>query len=104
MKGGVVIDVPGMVSGVAPTSATASTLSGCAHLRASGRQVNMAVARSRALVPRRRRMAACALESGAGGTGMYQILASSRKRDERPVPLARGDFYAGRDGLFGGLN
>ena len=52
MKGGVVIDVPGMVSGVAPTSATASTLSGCAHLRASGRQVNMAVARSRALGPR----------------------------------------------------
>ena len=43
-------------------------------------------------------MAACALEFEAGGTGIYQILASSRNRGEWPVPLSRGDLYAGRDG------
>ncbi len=52
----------------------------------------------------RRCMVACALEFGAGRTDIYQILASSRNRDERSVPLSRGDLYAGRDGLFGGLN
>ncbi|MDT3706195.1 MAG: hypothetical protein ROZ09_05170 [Thiobacillus sp.] len=33
-------------------------------------------------------MAACALEFEAGGTGIYQILASSRNRGEWPVPLS----------------
>ena len=42
-------------------------------------------------------MAACALEFESGGTGIYQILASSRNQGEWPVPLSRGDLYAGRD-------
>ena len=47
---------------------------------------------------------ACALEFEAGGTGIYQILASSRNRGEWPVPLSRGDLYVGRDGRFIGVN
>ena len=43
-------------------------------------------------------MAACALEFESGGTGVYQILASSRNRGEWPVPLSRGDLYVGRAG------
>ena len=46
-------------------------------------------------------MAACALEFEAGGTGIFQILASSRNRGEWPVPLSRGDLYVGRDGHVG---
>ena len=42
-------------------------------------------------------MAACALEFESGGTGIYQILASSRNRGEWPLPLSRGDLYTGRD-------
>ena len=42
-------------------------------------------------------MAACALEFESGGTGIYQILASSRNRGEWPLPLSRGDLYVGRD-------
>ncbi|MES2091225.1 MAG: cyclopropane-fatty-acyl-phospholipid synthase family protein [Pseudomonadota bacterium] len=38
-------------------------------------------------------MAACALEFESGGTGIYQILASSRKQKQWPVPLTRGDLY-----------
>lgn len=50
-------------------------------------------------------MAACALEFEAGGTGIYQILASRRNRGEWPVPLSRRDLYAGRDnGRFGEVN
>jgi cyclopropane-fatty-acyl-phospholipid synthase len=49
-------------------------------------------------------MAACALEFEAGGTGIYQILASKRDRGEWPVPLSRGDLYGGRHGHFGGVN
>ena len=40
----------------------------------------------------------------AGGTGIYQILASKRNRGEWPVPLSRRNLYAGRDGRFGGVN
>ena len=40
-------------------------------------------------------MAACALDFEAGTTGVYQILASRPKRGEWPVPLSRGDLYAG---------
>jgi cyclopropane-fatty-acyl-phospholipid synthase len=39
-------------------------------------------------------MAACALEFEAGGTGIYQILASNRSGGEWPVPLTRRDLYA----------
>ncbi len=40
-------------------------------------------------------MAACALEFEAGGTGIYQILASRRDRGAWPVPLSRRDLYVG---------
>ena len=43
-------------------------------------------------------MAACALDFEAGTTGVYQILASRPNRGEWPVPLSRGDLYAGRVG------
>ena len=43
-------------------------------------------------------MAACALGFEAGTTGVYQILASKPNRGEWPVPLTRGDLYAGRVG------
>lgn len=49
-------------------------------------------------------MAACALEFESGGTGIYQILASSRNQGEWPVPLSRSDLYVDRRGHFGGLN
>lgn len=39
-------------------------------------------------------MAACALEFDAGGTGVYQILASRRNDGEWPVPMTRSDLYA----------
>ena len=38
-------------------------------------------------------MAACALEFEAGGTGIYQIVASKRDRGTWPVPLTRRDLY-----------
>ncbi|MBX9795104.1 MAG: cyclopropane-fatty-acyl-phospholipid synthase family protein, partial [Burkholderiaceae bacterium] len=38
-------------------------------------------------------MAACALEFEAGGTGIYQIVASKRHDGAWPVPLTRGDLY-----------
>lgn len=38
-------------------------------------------------------MAACALEFEAGGTGIYQILASKRGTATRPLPLTRRDLY-----------
>lgn len=38
-------------------------------------------------------MAACALEFEAGGTGVYQILASRRDRGAWPVPMTRSDLY-----------
>lgn len=38
-------------------------------------------------------MAACAVEFEAGGTGIYQILASRRDRGAWPVPLTRADIY-----------
>jgi cyclopropane-fatty-acyl-phospholipid synthase len=41
-------------------------------------------------------MAACALEFEAGGTGIYQILASKPGGAELPVPLTRSDIYAER--------
>ncbi len=103
MKGVGVIDVPGMVSGVAPTSATVSTLSGCAHLRVSTRLVTMAIAKSRARTSRQR-MVAHAPQVGVEGISICQILASSRNRDERQFPQSQIDIYAGRNGLFGGLN
>lgn len=40
-------------------------------------------------------MAACALEFEAGGTGVYQVLASKPDRGRWPVPLTRGDLYGG---------
>jgi cyclopropane-fatty-acyl-phospholipid synthase len=40
-------------------------------------------------------MAACALEFEAGGTGIYQILASRPDRGNWTVPLTRSDLYAG---------
>lgn len=43
-------------------------------------------------------MAACALEFEAGGTGIYQILASRRHRGNWPLPLSRADLYTARDG------
>jgi cyclopropane-fatty-acyl-phospholipid synthase len=39
-------------------------------------------------------MAACALEFEAGGTGIYQVLASRRDQGRWPVPLSRRDLYA----------
>ncbi|MEW6703623.1 MAG: cyclopropane-fatty-acyl-phospholipid synthase family protein [Pseudomonadota bacterium] len=44
-------------------------------------------------------MAACALEFEAGGTGIYQILASNWHRGEWPVPLTRRDVYRSRPRL-----
>ena len=38
-------------------------------------------------------MAACALEFEAGGTGVYQIVASKRDAGAWPVPLTRRDLY-----------
>ena len=38
-------------------------------------------------------MAACALEFEAGGTGIYQILASRHNAGAWPVPLTRSDLY-----------
>ncbi|AJP48320.1 cyclopropane-fatty-acyl-phospholipid synthase [Rugosibacter aromaticivorans] len=38
-------------------------------------------------------MAACALEFEAGGTGIYQILASKSGATTRPLPLTRRDLY-----------
>ena len=38
-------------------------------------------------------MAACALEFEAGGTGIYQVLASRRHQGRWPVPLTRRDLY-----------
>ncbi len=49
-------------------------------------------------------MAACALEFESGGTGIYQIVASTRNQGEWPVPLSRADLYRGQRGYFGGLN
>ena len=49
-------------------------------------------------------MAACALEFEAGGTGIYQILASKPNRGEWPVPLSRSDLYANGDGFPRGEN
>ena len=40
-------------------------------------------------------MAACALDFEAGTTGVYQILASKPNAGKWPVPLSRGDLYAG---------
>lgn len=42
-------------------------------------------------------MAACALEFEAGGTGIYQILASKRYRGRWSVPLTRDDLYLDRE-------
>lgn len=39
-------------------------------------------------------MAACAVEFEAGGTGIYQIVASNRNCGEWPVPLTRSDLYS----------
>ena len=41
-------------------------------------------------------MAACAVEFEAGGTGLYQILASKREQGLWPVPLTRADLYRPR--------
>ena len=41
-------------------------------------------------------MAACAVEFEAGGTGIYQILASKREGGAWPVPLTRADIYRSR--------
>ena len=49
-------------------------------------------------------MAACALEFESGGTGIYQILASSRNGGEWSVPMSRGDLYARRDDRSMGTN
>ena len=49
-------------------------------------------------------MAACALDFEAGTTGVYQILASKPNRGEWPVPLSRGDLYAGCAGGQDGVN
>ena len=46
-------------------------------------------------------MAACALEFEAGGTGIYQILASRHNAGAWPMPLTRRDLYAGRGGALG---
>jgi cyclopropane-fatty-acyl-phospholipid synthase len=40
-------------------------------------------------------MAACALDFEAGTTGVYQILASRPNQGKWPLPLSRGDLYAG---------
>ena len=45
-------------------------------------------------------MAACALEFEAGGTGIYQILASRHHAGAWAVPLTRGDLYAEIDGAL----
>ncbi|VWC92052.1 cyclopropane-fatty-acyl-phospholipid synthase [Burkholderia contaminans] len=47
-------------------------------------------------------MAACALEFEAGGSGVYQILASNRHHGEWPVPLTRRDLYRSRPQLVWG--
>lgn len=47
-------------------------------------------------------MAACALEFEAGGTGVYQMLASRRGREPQ-VPLTRRDLYAVDSGKAFGL-
>ncbi len=50
-------------------------------------------------------MAACALEFEAGGSGVYQILASNRPcghRSQWPVPLTRRDLYRSRRQLTRG--
>jgi len=39
-------------------------------------------------------MAGCALEFEAGGTGIYQILASRRGKQAPTLPLTRRDLYA----------
>jgi len=49
-------------------------------------------------------MATCALEFESGGTGIYQILASKRNQGAWPVPLSRGDLYAGPAGRLGGVS
>ena len=49
-------------------------------------------------------MAACALDFEAGTTGVYQILASKPKQGEWPLPLSRGDLYAGRAGCPEGVS
>ena len=41
-------------------------------------------------------MAACALEFEAGGSGIYQILASNRHPGKWPVPMTRRDLYRSR--------
>jgi cyclopropane-fatty-acyl-phospholipid synthase len=41
-------------------------------------------------------MAACALEFEAGGTGIYQVLASKRNKGAWPVPMTRRDLYVDR--------
>lgn len=48
-------------------------------------------------------MAACALEFEAGGTGVYQVLASRRNHGEWPVPLSRADLHAGPDRQLQGV-
>ena len=48
-------------------------------------------------------MAACALEFEAGGTGIYQILASRHNAGAWAVPLTRRDLYAKSGGAFGSL-
>lgn len=58
------------------------------HKAAAVRQVGEATYRTWRLY-----MAASALEFEAGGTGVYQILASRRCRGEWPVPLTRRDLY-----------
>ena len=49
-------------------------------------------------------MAACALDFEAGTTGIYQVLASKPNRGQWPLPLSRGDLYAGRIGLREGVH
>ena len=49
-------------------------------------------------------MAACALDFEAGTTGVYQILASKPNRGEWPLPLSRGDLYAGNAGSTEGVS
>lgn len=47
-------------------------------------------------------MAGCAVEFEAGGTGIYQILASKREGGAWPVPLTRADIYRPRTWYRGG--
>jgi len=49
-------------------------------------------------------MAACALEFEAGGTGVYQILASKRNRGVWSVPMTRHDLYVGQGHQPRGVN